>query len=324
MSKRLTKILTISLLAVMVPVAIIIIAICLSTAVSFNLKIDTKGYENVGNISITVNGNEYTDAVRIAKNSEVTVTVSTIGYDFEGWYACEAKDVIQDSEAITDEKSYTFTIVKDTVLTANINIIEYAITYGTETPVNVKYGAALKEAEDEDENVFYGWKIAGDDTIYTTAIFNGDSREITLNAFRENIYEVEESYKSVKINWDYFVVDGLNSDNLFLDEGCTERLSEAISSESRAIDVTASKELSWDINTVKVSEFTKDVAEVYDVAGNKYIIKSYSVIKTGTMMDLDKDATIKEMIDVYKRLDSVVFGTDVVVSIKIEYVKVNA
>ena len=464
MSKKLSKILAISVLILIIPVAIVVTAICLSSAISYELKIDMEGFENVGSISFKVNGVDYTEPVRISKDSDVTVSVSTVGYDFEGWYEGELESITAESEAVSTEKEYTFTVSEDTAITAKNNIIVYKVTYGTEEPVEVKYGANLSVNSDQDaengiyfygwtlegdseiytvanfasrevvltekqdkivyqvsydggeieevefgttlkaegkndrangkvfagwvvgegseivteakfgktfdvinlnsllenmkfsklvyaydngteeaENVefgsalkvladneatgdmFRGWKIAEDETVYTTANFivEDETQPINLTAYFENIYELEESYKSVDVNWTYYNVNGLTVNQLFIGE---DRLSELVSSNNIDVNIVDNA-LETDINEITVADLIEDVMTVTDAEGNSYEVESFTIItENGQESDVATTVTLKELVEKYNNLveEDYVYGDEVVISIKISYALIVA
>lgn len=198
MSKKLTKIIAISLLALIVPVAIVVTAICLSSAVTFSLKIDTLGYENVGAISYKVNGKDYEDGMRVKKDSKVTVTVETTGYDFKGWYNGTAENLTLNTEAVSTEMSYTFDMTQDIEISTKSNIIVYSVKYDGAEAESVKYGAFLKGATTSlDGKYFAGWKLDADkdgalsdsekDAGYV-GIANFTEREVNLIASIEDVY----------------------------------------------------------------------------------------------------------------------------------------
>ena len=468
MSKKLIKILTFSALALIIPVAIIVTAICLSTAVSYSLTIDTKGFEDVGSVSIRVNGVEYLEPVFVSRNSEVTVSISTVGYDFKGWFEGDAKGISENDKAINEKATYSFTITEDTVITANNEIINYTVTYGEEEPVKVKYGSALKVQEDQDvengiifygwtkegsdkvyntadfaerevalvakqdkikyqvsydgaeavelvwgdalkadgindrengkvfagwvigegtevvseakfgktfevinlnstlktmvystisysdatavttdvaygsnlpvlENkdngeIFKGWKRAEDETVYTTAVFNveDETQEIVLTPYFKNIYETEETYKSVKVEWDYnsVEVEGgyIAPDELYYESDLVDWLESSYSKINIKIDAET-ETVDNNIYEITVADMISDVPEVvYDENGNEYKLDNiYVVYGNGLNQKAVKSSavTLAELIAEYEEVSGTdfVFGDEVVVTITVSYAK---
>ena len=103
MSKSLTKILTICILALIIPVAIVVTAICLSNAVTYTLTLAIDGFEeNAGAITLKVNGKDYVKPVQISRNSLVTLSVDSTGYDFGGWFLGTANEISAEDKAISN------------------------------------------------------------------------------------------------------------------------------------------------------------------------------------------------------------------------------
>ena len=185
MSKSLTKILTICILALIIPVAIVVTAICLSNAVTYTLTLAIDGFEeNTGAITLKVNGKDYVEPVQISRNSLVTLSVDSTGYNFSGWFLGTPEEISAEDEEISDKKSFTIKINEDLTLTAMNEIIVYSISYDEETPTQVKYGSELKVIPDEDRAngiVFKGWKMEGSENVYTKALF-GTEEDVALTS----------------------------------------------------------------------------------------------------------------------------------------------
>lgn len=190
MSKSLTKILTICILALIIPVAIVVTAICLSNAVTYTLTLAIDGFEeNAGAITLKVNGKDYVEPVQISRNSLVTLSVDSTGYDFGGWFLGTADEISAEDKAISNEKSFTIKIDEDLTLTAMNEIIVYSISYDEETATQVKYGSELKVIPDEDRTngiVFKGWKMEGSENVYTKALF-GTEKDVALTSVQDLI-----------------------------------------------------------------------------------------------------------------------------------------
>ena len=185
MSKSLTKILTICILALIIPVAIVVTAICLSNAVTYTLTLAIDGFEeNTGAITLKVNGKDYVEPVQISRNSLVTLSVDSTGYNFSGWFLGTPEEISAEDEEISDKKSFTIKINEDLTLTAMNEIIVYSISYDEETATQVKYGSELKVIPDEDRTngiVFKGWKMEGSENVYTKALF-GTEEDVALTS----------------------------------------------------------------------------------------------------------------------------------------------
>lgn len=190
MSKSLTKILTICILALIIPVAIVVTAICLSNAVTYTLTLAIDGFEeNAGAITLKVNGKDYVEPVQISRNSLVTLSVDSTGYDFGGWFLGTPEEISAEDKEISDKKSFTIKINEDLTLTAMNEIIVYSISYDEETATQVKYGSELKVISDEDRTngiVFKGWKMEGSENVYTKALF-GTEKDVALTSVQDLI-----------------------------------------------------------------------------------------------------------------------------------------
>lgn len=200
MSKKLTKIIAISLIALIIPVAIVVTAVCLSSAVTYSLIIDTMGYENVGAIKYQVNGKDYEEGMRLKKDSQVTVTVDTTGYNFTGWYTGTAKNSNLSTTTVSSKTSYTFDMTKDIELTARSQIIVYEVKFDNGEAKEIKYGQQINPVDStsvEAGKYFVGWKIDKDgsrdlsdaeknsDSV-TVADFN--ATQVSLLSYIDDIY----------------------------------------------------------------------------------------------------------------------------------------
>ena len=163
MNKNLAKIITICVLAVVIPVAIIVTAVCLSSAVTYSLTLAVDGYiNNVGEFAVKVNGKEYKDALKFSKGQNITVEIESEGYNFVGWYEGETYS-IEGDEAVSKNAKYTFKISENTNLTAVVDLVKYAVSYNGANATFVNYGAVLSNEygiseEDQEKGVtFVGW-----------------------------------------------------------------------------------------------------------------------------------------------------------------------
>lgn len=198
MSKNLVKIITICLLAIIVPVAIVVTAICLSNAVTYTLTLDKLGFQEAGSVVLRVNGQEYQDTMKISRNQNVTLSVTTQGYTFDGWYEGKNTEIDETKESLTEagETTYTFKMTGDKNFTAKGSIIEYTVTYDGAHATPYKYGEELNDgsyavisAENQKAgHTFVGWTLAEDETVYTKATF-GTETEVALVSKTEVVKE---------------------------------------------------------------------------------------------------------------------------------------
>lgn len=210
MSKKLTKIVAISLLSLIVPVAVVVTAVCLSSAVTYSVAIDTKGFENVGAINYKVNGKDYEEGMRFRKGSTVVVTVETEGYAFKGWYDCAVGAITADTKVVSENATYSFEIEKDTIITAQSDIKVYSVSYDGSNAVSLKYGAGLKDSTTKvipEGKYFAGWKL----DINNDGVLSGD--ELTANyssraMFENNTVSLIASIEDICYNVSYKGAEG--------------------------------------------------------------------------------------------------------------------
>lgn len=145
MSKKLVKILCLCALALLVPLAVVGIALSVTEPVLCTLTIDETGDMDkfgpdygVTDLSIRVEGKEVDGkSVKVKKNSEVTVVFVGDDYTFEGWFRGKADEVTLEDTAVSFDKSYSFILRGNTTLTAIRNYLTYTL--------NVKYNAVSDE-----------------------------------------------------------------------------------------------------------------------------------------------------------------------------------
>lgn len=142
MSKRLIKILSICALAILCVLVIVGVSIISTEAVGCTLTINADGIETLADsgtgyegkssaVKIVVDGKEHdSNKITLTKNTEVTVTFTGVGYNFEGWYNGNYDEInLGEDKAKSELQSYTFTLKKNTVLTAVRNVKTYNVTY---------------------------------------------------------------------------------------------------------------------------------------------------------------------------------------------------
>ena len=202
MNKNLAKIITICVLAVVIPVAVIVTAVCLSSAVEYSLTLAVKGFvENAGEYTITVNGENYEEPVKFLKNKDITVELTSTGYNFEGWYNGES--ISEADEAVSETAKYTFKLTGNTTLTAVVDLIKFNVSYDG-ADAEVAYGSSLKAmpALDANNYAFAGWyytDASGDHMVNSSAelanVTANEDGKIELHAKKIATYKV--SYDGV-------------------------------------------------------------------------------------------------------------------------------
>lgn len=196
MSKNLVKILSICAFVIILPLAILATALCVTESASYKLKLYIAGIDannHVANCKVLINGEERkNNELTVAKNSEVVVTFEGEGYDFGAWYNGSEK-VITENDKLSDNVTYTVKMTKNTSLTAKCSVKSYRVSYtGNDedgNPLNLnnvveyKYGDKLMVLEGQVN--FVGWVLKGTPTVYKTATFE-KSGDIILEAFWAN------------------------------------------------------------------------------------------------------------------------------------------
>lgn len=181
MSKHLVKIISICAMAILLPLIIVGVALCVTEPVACVLTIGQnqldEGY-STSSIKIIVDNKEIdSTSVKLQKHTEVTVVFDSKDennidtYKFNGWYKGNA-DEIKDGDKVSEDEKYSFILRGNTTLTAVRKVREYNITYGgllddgttsvasqiQETQQVLKYGESLEElAPVIDGSSFGGW-----------------------------------------------------------------------------------------------------------------------------------------------------------------------
>ena len=209
MSKHLVKIISICALAILLPLVVVGVALCVTEPVACTLTIGESGENgqySTSAISIRVDGKELEGTTaKIKKHSDITVVYTGEGYDFKGWFNGKADEIDAEDEAVSQDESFSFILRGNTTLTAVRDVTQYNITYtgflddGTtevstqlaETNQTVKYGDALEQLSPVVEgSTFGGWyEVASqgesvDATGTMTAKFS--SKEVELKPVWSN------------------------------------------------------------------------------------------------------------------------------------------
>lgn len=217
MSKRLIKILVICALVVICPIVIVGVSLMSTEAVGYTLNICAIGEEGQdfggkeSSVSIIIDGKVQKDTkMTVTKGTEVTVMYEGVGYEFAGWYKGKSGEVSVDSQNPLNkegETSYTFTIKKNTNLTAVRNVKTYNVVYAgqyddqsTDIAIDAQsyyYNQPLATPQAKsDKFALAGWHeydqaedIKGENT--KVANFASDEEIITLYPTWERQYKFE-------------------------------------------------------------------------------------------------------------------------------------
>ncbi len=180
MNKKVLKITSICLAGILLPVAIIVLAVILSQPKEFKLTLDVIGdVENKGSVIMTVDGNPYTEEMTIERDKEVALAFSSQGYDFVGWYegVGEGLDKLKEVEG----QSFKIKMQEDFSYTLEVERIGYTVKFGASTKP-LSYGDVLDIPQTAKGYKYEGWKIKGeeDDTAQKNANFEKTDRIIEL------------------------------------------------------------------------------------------------------------------------------------------------
>lgn len=205
MSKYLIKILSICAFVILLPLIIIGSSLCVTEALGCTLSIFADGIEGRGigansEVSIYIDGvKQENNKITVKKHTDVTVTYSGAGYDFQGWYNGNYKEIKKNAKAVSTDASYTFSVKGNTVLTAVRNIKTYTVTYSgfmddNTTPVAIEpatreyhYGETLESIVAMSDATFSGW-YSGETSDAVTTVANWEkSGEVTLKPYWSNM-----------------------------------------------------------------------------------------------------------------------------------------
>lgn len=186
MTKYLVKIISICCFIVLIPVIIAGVALCAVGSSMHKLSVYVVGADSANasySISVGEKDGDKKDitaqdnVATYQNNSEIHVSTNVVGYDFQGWFSGDDKVYVPgESTPLTTDLNYSFTLNKDTQLTAVYKVKTYTIKFqGTyeddTTPINlddrvVTYGETIAPEFGplvSGTNVaLKGWKVAGE------------------------------------------------------------------------------------------------------------------------------------------------------------------
>lgn len=190
MSKYLIKILSICAFVIVLPLAILGTALCVTETKSYTLSLYVKGEDRDNAPTLLIDGEEK-NQITVQKNTTVTITFASDAYNFTAWY--EGTDVTYETDKFfSDERSVSFKLTSNLDLTAVVNVKTYNVTYtgieyAFENPYQYKYGQELITKAELGNEAFKGWLFNG--TTYTHATFE-KSGPVTLRADLGNTVDV--------------------------------------------------------------------------------------------------------------------------------------
>lgn len=197
MSKYLVKILSICAFVVMLPLIILGTALCVTETATYKIRLFVDGNDGeYATCEMLINGEKReNNELSLIKNSDVTISFVSNGYNFESWYEGSNTEYQAANKVFTENDVYTFKLTGDIDLTAKCNVKSYSVIYTGEnydgTPlesetVQYKYGEPLKTLDAGDSGTsFVGWMEGTNATPYTRATF-AENGEYTLTAVWSN------------------------------------------------------------------------------------------------------------------------------------------
>lgn len=185
MSKKLVKILSICAFAVLVPLIILGVALSVAGNKAVTLSIFDGGNSVVDHttskVAIFINNKEQTsNKITVKQGTAVTVTWEGTGFEFNGWFDGNESEA-QGQDAVSTEKSYTFNLNHDRVLTA----IKHYVSYQVE--VQFKEGSSAKNTIYYSRNVDELGNVTGSFGAYGVTRAGYTFKGLKYNG---NVYEV--------------------------------------------------------------------------------------------------------------------------------------
>ena len=211
MSRKLSKIMMICALVAILPLMIVGVALASYYSIGKTIEVDSyTDYAAQGDAYASVaykntTGESFT--VSDSHLSTVELTAVSTGYDFQGWFAGSQRDYVrkigagEEIEFISENKTLSFGIKEYENVLAVFNIKEFEISYNdpehgvvTNVNQNTMYGKKLLVPENTNPAYdFKGWKIVGEEEVYTNANFeNQDS--VNLVAVWKNNAQVNVNF----------------------------------------------------------------------------------------------------------------------------------
>ncbi len=181
MTKYLVKILSICAFIVMLPLVILGTALCVTESTDYKVRLFVDGNDSAkASCEVLINGEvRDNNELTLKKNSNVTISIVTTGYDFEAWYKGTNVNYTENQTKVSDKLSYSFEITGNTDLTAKIAVKNYQVTFVgeydngdpiEEHSVTYKYGERLESlAAKVDGVAFTGWVIKLKDGVSNTS-----------------------------------------------------------------------------------------------------------------------------------------------------------
>lgn len=227
MSKRLAKILSICLLAVILPLAAVATAITVTQAKNVTIsveqtEVDTTNSGVSSKVAIIIDGQEQEEStVVVRKNSKLTVKFTGEGFYFDGWYQAGSEKRLSD----VGEREYTLVANSNKTLIAAREVQKYNITYTgknaddsdvtTQAEDDVEYNTALPVLPASAAKIFAGWDWTGDDKVAPTFYANFVSPNPKAQLSQNAEVELEAIWKENAAYTVYYSVKDKSAENSY-------------------------------------------------------------------------------------------------------------
>lgn len=219
MSKQLAKIISICILAVLLPLAVVATAIAVTQAKDVTISVLQAGVDasqsgTSSEVEIIINGEtQAEDSVTVRKNSSLTVQFTGTGYFFKGWLENGETDYVSTKE--------TFKLVASSnkTLTAVRDVQKYNISYSGENADgsaialakddDMEYNTVLPSLSNGGAKVFAGWAVKGAQSVIP--VFKANFDAYVANGELEKTQNTEVELEPIwKQNTNYTVYFNVN------------------------------------------------------------------------------------------------------------------
>ena len=205
MSRKLSKIMVICALAAIIPLMIVGVAFASYYSIGKTIEVDSyTDYAAQGDAyaSVVYNNDVQTSfSISDSHMKKVELTASSTGYDFQGWFAGSKSEYVrklgngEEIEFVSEDKTISFGMEKYEKVLAVFSVKEYAVTYkqdaahgiAADSNENLMYGKQLLVPENDNPAYdFVGWKVAGQEDVYTNANFGNDAAVELVSVWKDN------------------------------------------------------------------------------------------------------------------------------------------
>ena len=205
MSRKLSKIMMICVLAAIFPLMIVGVTLASYYSIGKTVEVDSyTDYAAQGDAyaSVVYNNDAKTSfVISDSHMKKVELAASATGYDFQGWFAGSKDEYIrkigdgEEIEFISEDKKISFGMTEYENVLAVFSIKEYAVTYkqdaahglAADVNANLMYGKQLLVPENDNPAYdFVGWKVEGEEEVYANANFGNEANVELVSVWKDN------------------------------------------------------------------------------------------------------------------------------------------